>query len=187
MSYGFRTNHYPQMNERYYQSKKDAAQRIYGAHPLIYSPFFKADILLGSEGFQHLSVSAEGERSREEQVRRFIVLPLGLQILTTATTLRSYRRRLMTVGAPGNGRQSKERKLVQGWGFREHFADQGITVGVVVRKVGHGRLHFWSVMLYTSWNAVAPNVFASRRDEIPSGDASRILLPRDPNPPPMRV
>src|SRR5260370_13577499 len=89
----------PQMYDRYYLSKKEAARRIYIAHPLIYSPFFHEDILLTSEGFQHLCMSALGERSREEQIRRFILLPLGLHILNTATTLRSYQKPLAVVAA----------------------------------------------------------------------------------------
>jgi hypothetical protein len=127
------------MYDPHYETKREAAHTIYMARPLIYSPFFKAKVFLSPEGFQHLCVSAHGERDRDEQIRRFILLPLGLRILETATTLRSYQRRL----------GSKGRKTIQWWSFVEHFRKQGITVGVVIRKVGNGKLHFWSVMLYT--------------------------------------
>jgi len=181
------------MYDRYYQIKKDAAREIYTERPLIYSPFFKQDILLGSEGFQHLSVSAKGGRSREEQIQRFTVLPFGIHILETATTLRGYRRRFdyfnstegdersrrdrLAVGASGMF-ASKKRKIVQWWRFAEPYQNQGM-VRVVVRKIGNGNLHFWSVML----NADGPgyrarNVPIRNLHEVP---ASRIHVPNVAN------
>jgi DNA-binding winged helix-turn-helix (wHTH) protein len=88
-----------------------------------------------------------------------------------------YHKRLASVGTSGGECHPKERRLVQWWGFREHFMKQGITVGVVVRKVGNGKLYFWSVMLYTNSNPVTPNVAASKADEAPPGEASRTLSP----------
>src|ERR1039458_8459425 len=75
------------MNDRPYHKKKQAAHRIYTKQPVIHSPFFNDDILLSSEGFRHLCHQTHGRRSKEEQVRRFMVLPYGLQVLKTATTL----------------------------------------------------------------------------------------------------
>ena len=173
------------MYDRYYQTKKDAARRIYAAHPLIYSPFFDADILLSSEGFRHLCISSQGDRSREEQIPLiYIASPRPPYPGETATTLRSYKKRLAAVGASGNGHQ---RKLVQWWSFVEHFTEQGIKVGVVVRKVGNGNLHFWSVILYTNWNGPGtPHVSPRTRDQVPPGEASRIALPCVTNAPTTR-
>ena len=136
------------MDDRYYQSKKEAAHQIYSAQSLIHSPFFNQDIVLSSEGFQHLSLSAHGGRTKEEQIRRFILLPLGLHILKTATTLQAYRKRLAALGTPGSRRGPKGRKTIRWWAFVALFVKQDIKVRVVVRKVGGGKLHFWSVMLY---------------------------------------
>jgi hypothetical protein len=135
------------MDDRYYQRKKEAAHRIYTAQPLIRSPILNEDIVLSSEGFRHLCVSAHGERGKEEQIRRFTLLPLGLHVLKTATTLQSYRKRMAPVRTPGNRRGTKETKMVQWWGFVALFVKQEIMVRVVVRKVGDDKLHFWSVML----------------------------------------
>jgi hypothetical protein len=135
------------MDDRYYQSKKEAAHRIYSAQPLIHSPFFNEDIVLSPEGFQHLSLSAHGGRTKEEQIRRFILLPLGLHVLKTTTTLQAYWKRLAAVGTPGSSRGLKGTKMVQWWAFVALFLKQDIKVRVVVRKIGGGELHFWSVML----------------------------------------
>jgi hypothetical protein len=163
------------MYDRYYQSKKDAAHLIYTERPLIYSPFFKEAVLLGSEGFRHLSVSTHGDRSREEQVERFMALHLGIHILETVTVPQNYRRRLTAV--PTSSPRSKERKLIQWWSFRKYFTKQGIRVGVVVRKVGKGQLHFWSVMVYTNGIGQGTPKFPRRNfHEIRPGGASHITV-----------
>jgi hypothetical protein len=157
------------MYDRYYQSKKDAAYLIYTERPLIYSPFFKEAVLLSSEGFRHLCVSTQGERSREEQVQRFMALPLGIHILETAPVSQNYRRRLAAV---------------QWWSFRKYFVKQAVTVAVVVRKVGNGKLHFWSVMVHTNgMGEGTPKVPRQDFHEIRPGGASHIPVANVPNAP----
>jgi hypothetical protein len=170
------------MYDRYYQSKKDAAYLIYTERPLIYSPFFKEAVLLSSEGFRHLIVSTQGERSREEQVERFMALPLGIDILETATVAQNYRRRLAAVRT--SSPRSKKRKLVHWWSFRKYFVQQAVTVTIVVRKVGNGKLHFWSVMAHT--NGVGegtPRVPRRNFHEIRPGGPSHIPVTNDANAP----
>jgi hypothetical protein len=144
------------MYDRYYQNKKDAAHKLYTERPLIYSPFFKQSVFLGLEGFKHLCVSATGERKREEQVQRFELLPLALYILETTTKPPAYRRRFCPM-ASGTS-PSKKTELVQWWSFVHIFRKEGMAVRVVVRKVGQGKLHFWSVMLNTNAMAEPPNL-----------------------------
>lgn len=139
-----RTNSH--MDDVYYRASKEAGRQLYSAQPLIHSPFFNGDIVLGPEGFRHLQVSAQGERTNEEQVQRFALLPLTLHILKTATTLQRYRKRPATLYPQGETRSLKERKMVQWWCFTALFLSRALRVKVVVRKVGDGKLHFWSVM-----------------------------------------
>jgi len=148
------------MLNAYYQNKQEVARRIYAAEPLVYSPFFNKDIALGTEGFDHLSRSARGARAQEEQVRRFILLPLAIRILKTATTAQEYRKRYMVVSTPGARRNRYGTTKVQWWAFVALFVRQEIKIRVVVRRVGGGKLHFWSVMLY---NMTIPRRRARRR------------------------
>jgi hypothetical protein len=137
------------MDDKYYQAKKAGAHRIYTAQPSIHSPYFNDEIRLGPEGFRHLCVGANGERTEEERIRRFLLLPLALKILATATTVQEYR---YVDGAAQLGKSSWSEpgpKLVQCWGFTALFVQQEITVKVLVRKVGKGDFHFWSVILLT--------------------------------------
>jgi hypothetical protein len=136
------------MDDAYYESKRENARRIYDAERLIHNPFFRDDIVLNADGFHHLRYSARRERNKEEQVLKFTLLPLGLHILRTATTLQEYRKLLGPVGAPAKRDNLTPMKMIQWWGFVAIFVTQDIKVRVIVRKAGDGNLHFWSVMPY---------------------------------------
>ena len=137
------------MEDLYFEEKKAKAHAIYAVHRTIRSPYFGDDIVLSSDGFHHLRYSARRERSREEQVLKFTLLPLGLHILKKAATLQEYRRILTPIGEASKRDGSVPMKLVEWWGFVSIFVKQEIKVRVIVRKVGDGNLHFWSVMPYS--------------------------------------
>ena len=136
------------MEDAYYETKRETAKAIYDERRVIHSPFFKDDIVLNADGFHHLRYSARHERNKEEQVLKFTLLPLGLHILKTAATLQEYRRLLIPVGSPGKRDGLTPMKIIEWWGFVAIFVKQDIKVRVIVRKVGDGNLHFWSVMPY---------------------------------------
>src|SRR5882724_656369 len=136
------------MEDAYYENKKETARRTYDAQRLIHSPFFNEDIVLNSDGFHHLRYSARRERNKEEQVLKFTLLPLGLRIIKMATTVQEYRKLLSPVGVPAIRDGLTTMKLIQWWGFVAIFVEQDIKVRAIVRKVGEGNLHFWSVMPY---------------------------------------
>jgi len=104
---------------------------------------------LNSDGFHHLRYSARRERNKDEQVLKFTLMPLGLRILRTATTLQEYRKLLSPVGEKSARDGSVKMKMIEWWGFVAIFVEQGIKVRVVARKVGDGNIHFWSVMPYS--------------------------------------
>jgi hypothetical protein len=137
------------MNDSYFQAKKEKANQIYNAQRTVHNPYFDDDIVLNSDGFHHLRFSARRERNRDEQALKFTLLPLGLHILKTTTTLQEYRRTLGAIGEPARRDGSVPMKLIEWWGFVAIFVKQEIKVRVIVRKVGEGRLHFWSVMPYS--------------------------------------
>ncbi|MGA2113120.1 MAG: hypothetical protein ABSH56_00010 [Bryobacteraceae bacterium] len=136
------------MEDAYYENKRENARAIYSAQRLVHSPFFGEDVVLTSDGFHHLRYSARRERKKEEQVLKFTLLPLGLRIIKTATTLQEYRKLLSPVGNPASRDGLTPMKLVQWWGFVAIFVERDVKVRVIVRKVGDGNLHFWSVMPY---------------------------------------
>jgi hypothetical protein len=153
------------MEDIYCQEKREKAEKIYDAHRTIRSPFFDEDIVLNSDGFHHLRYSARRERSKEEQVLKFTLLPLGLQILKTATTLQEYRKLLSPVGNKSRRDGAVAMKLVEWWGFVAIFVKQEIKVRVIVRKVGDGNLHFWSIMPYSKLKAGRQKMFTEGMED----------------------
>ncbi|MEK7193632.1 MAG: hypothetical protein AAB652_02480 [Patescibacteria group bacterium] len=133
----------------YFKQKKEKARQIYDSQRTIFSPFFKQDIILNSDGFHHLRYSARRERNKNEQILKFTLLPLGLQIIKTATTLQEYRKLLSPVGEKSKRDGSVAMKMIEWWGFIAIFVKHEIKVRVVLRKVGEGNIHFWSVMPYS--------------------------------------
>jgi len=133
----------------FYDQKREKASQIYNAKRTIWNPFFKQDIVLNSDGFHHLRYSARRERDKNEQILKFTLLPLGLHIIKTATTLQEYRKSLSPIGEKSKRDGSVLMKMVEWWGFVAIFTKQDIKVRVVLRKVGEGNIHFWSVMPYS--------------------------------------
>src|SRR5947209_17170823 len=114
------------MEDAYYHRKKEAARKAYTATPAIRSPYFDGEIVLGPEGFQHLQCSGRRARPLDEQVRRFILLPLGLQVLRTATTVQDYRRALVPVDVFRKSAGPRTVAAVQWWGFVAAFVEQHV-------------------------------------------------------------
>jgi hypothetical protein len=137
------------MDENYFEQKKEKSRQIYDSQRTIYNPFFKEEIVLNSDGFHHLRYSARHERNKEEQVLKFTLLPLSLRILKMAATLQEYRKLLSPIGEKSPRDGSVKMKMVEWWGFVTIFVEQEIKVRVIVRKVGDGNIHFWSIMPYS--------------------------------------
>ena len=134
------------MDENYFEQKKEKARQIYDSQRKIYNPFFKQEIILNADGFRHLQYFARRERNKSEQLLKFTLLPLGIRVLQTAATLQEYRRLLNPVAEKSPRDGSVKMKMVEWWGFVAIFIEQEIKIKTIVRKVGDGNMHFWSVM-----------------------------------------
>ncbi len=147
------------MDPAYFEGKKQKAKEIYDTQRAIYSPYFESQVVLNSDGFHHLQFSARRERSKQEQLLKFTLLPLGLSIIKKSATLQEYRKLLSPVGkkSPRDGLATM--KMVEWWGFVAIFVKQDIKVRVVVRKVGDGALHFWSVMPYNKLRSTGQKLY----------------------------
>jgi hypothetical protein len=143
------------MDNAYYRLKKEMARSAYTAASAVRSPYFGDDVALGPEGFQHLQCSGRRARPVKEQIQRFILLPLGLHVLKTATTVQEYRRALAPLDPSRKGSGPRLMTAVQWWTFVAAFVKQDVKVRVVVRKVGPGKLHFWSIMPFRNPDGTA--------------------------------
>ncbi len=132
----------------YYLQKKAQAKEIFFRQNKIYNPYFKRDIVLNSDGFHHLQFSARRERDKKEQLYKFRLLPLGLELIKKSSTIQEYREILIPTKEDSAQGKSKF-KIIKYWGLVEIMGEKQIKVRTVLRKVGNGEITFWSMMLYS--------------------------------------
>lgn len=136
------------MEISYFRDKKQKAETIYKAQKTIYNPYLKSEVILNSDGFHHLQFSARRERSKEEQLLKFMFLPIGLKMIREAGTLQEYRKYLCPIGKKSKKDGSRIMKMVEWWGFISLYPEQNIMARTILRRVGGGNIAFWSVMRY---------------------------------------
>ena len=135
--------------ENYFNERKEKARQIYSSHAKIYNPYFKTEIVLNSDGFHHLQFSARRERNKREQLFKFSLLPLGLEIIKKSGTIQEYRKILTAVGKKSARDGSTLMKNVEYWGMIAIIDEHKIKVKTILRRVGDGNITFWSVMPYS--------------------------------------
>ena len=136
-------------DEHYFEKIKEKARTLYTKQREIYSPYFKTNVILNSDGFHHLQFSARRERNKKEQVFKFNLLPLGLEVLRRSATIQEYRKLLIPVGEKSSRDGSVRMKEAEYWGLVAIIGEGQVKVRTVLRRVGNGNITFWSVMLYS--------------------------------------
>jgi hypothetical protein len=127
---------------------KEKAHSTYIAQRDIWCPYFQARVVLNSDGFHHLQFSARRERNKREQLFKFRLLPLALEIIRKSGTIQEYRKLLTPIGKP-SARGAVPMKDVEYWGLVAIVGQKQIKVRAVLRRIGTGNITFWSVMPYT--------------------------------------
>jgi len=131
----------------YFIQTKEKARAIYDAQKNLYNPYFKQSVILNSDGFHHLQFSARRERSKQEQLLKFRLLPLALDVIKKSGTLQEYRKILSPVGSKSKRDGSVLMKNIEYWAFVAIVGrDNQIKIRTVLRRIGDGNITFWSVM-----------------------------------------
>ncbi len=137
------------VDENYFNRKKEEAKAVYTAQKTIYNPYFKTNVVLNSDGFHHLQFSARRERNKREQLFKFNLLALGLETIRKSGTIQEYRKMFAPIGKKSARDGAVPMKEVEYWGLIAIVGQKGIKVRTVLRRVGDGNITFWSVMLYS--------------------------------------
>jgi len=133
-------------NIDYFNERKAKARQIYDTQKSVYNPYFRVPVILNSDGFHHLQFSARRERNKREQLLKFSLLPLALDIIKKSGTIQEYRKLLTPIGKPSPLNGSVPMKEVQYWGLVAIVGETQIKVRAVLRQIGDGNITFWSVM-----------------------------------------
>lgn len=132
---------------RDYHSLVKNSRELYDSTPEIHCPYFKSSVSLTSDGFNHLLHKPNRQpRNIKEQRLKLRLLKSALHILRNSGTVQEYRTTLEKWGSPREDGFSKTKK-VEYWGFHNIVGENPmILIRLIVRKIGDGKLHFWSVM-----------------------------------------
>ena len=121
------------------------AKELFSNNPKIRCPYFGTDVVLNAEGLHHLRYSAQRERGKPEQMLKFRLLPLALEVIKKSGTVQEYRRIWQPLGKVGaDGMQTA--KEVEYWGLVAVIGPRPDKIRVIIRRVGTGNITFWSVM-----------------------------------------
>lgn len=132
-------------NIEYFNKKKERAEKLYNSQKSIYNPYFRDKITFNSDGFHHLQFSARRERNKKEQRLKFSLLPLAITIIKKSGTIQEYRKTFIPIGKKGRDGFTKT-KNVEYWAFIAIIGEHQIKIRVIIRKIGDGKIIFWSVM-----------------------------------------
>ena len=133
------------MDFEYFNSRKEKIREIYNKQKTIFNPFLQTQVVLNSDGFHHLQFSDRRERSKEEQLLKFNLLSLALDIIEKSGTLQEYRKEPVRIGRPSKDGFSST-KIAEYFGFVAIVGEKKIKIRVIVRRIGDGNFTFWSVM-----------------------------------------
>ncbi len=129
-----------------FERHKGKAKNLFEARRSIHCPYFQSAVMLNSDGFHHLQFSARRERNKAEQLLKFRLLPVALDVIRRSGTIQEYRKETIAVGKAHSRDGLKRVKNVEYWGLIAIVGSRPIRVRVILRRVGDGNITFWSVM-----------------------------------------
>jgi hypothetical protein len=128
-----------------YTKAREDTLRYYHTVGRLFCPAFHADVFFTSEGFNHLVYkSGRIERLKESQMMKFRLLPRAVDLVKLTTTYQEYDEHLQEFEVKRFKKRVRESKLVRYWGLIAIIRD--FKIKVIVRQVGDGHKHFWSII-----------------------------------------
>jgi len=130
------------------------AKESYGKIESVQCPYFSKSIAFSSDGFHHLRYNTPGsERPKNAQLNKFALLPGVVEIISKSGTVQQYRKQWGSVGRKKGKDGAKIMKEMQYWTFEGILGQNKkmLRIKVVVRQIGKGEPHFWSVMSDTDF------------------------------------
>lgn len=128
-----------------YDKAKQQAKQIYSKIGRIKCPALSDEyVLFTSAGFDHLLRKGRIPRTRNEQKRRFTLLPYVEQIVKNPTAKIVYRKTKIKENVNRHGEKILIESVAHFWTFVDKIDDCGIKV--VIRQLENKNKHFFSVM-----------------------------------------
>lgn len=128
-----------------YEKSKRKAKLIYSRIGRIPSPALNGEyVAFNNEGFNHLVRKGRIPRTRNEQKRRFILLPYAEQIIKNPKATILYRSNEIKYYSNRHGEKILLTSTAYFWTFVQTV--NNCQIKVVVRQLDKGQKHFFSIM-----------------------------------------
>lgn len=130
-----------------YDKAKEAAHNYFQKNRKIRSPLLGV-VHLNSDGFLHLVYGDKNHKQKRDwknQVKRFHLVSYIKRIIEGMGFHQEYMEQYQTVTIMQHKKKVPANKLVKYWGFVA-VIDNKIRVKLILRQVGNGNIHFWSVI-----------------------------------------
>ena len=148
-----------------FRTLKKQTENEYKKILTVFCPALKSEVIFNTDGFHHLCYdNTRAERGKKVQRAKFIFLNKAVKIIEKTTTIQEFRCGICPVGKKDRSglRKTKVIKWFAFWGIIS--VEKRTRIRVVVRQIGDGQFHFWSVMPF--WNLSNGNrVIGSREVE----------------------
>ena len=129
-----------------YQKIREDTKSFYDKIGSLRCPALRNDFVhFTAEGFNHLIYKGKRrERHKSVQIMKFKLVPKAKEIIAISTTYQEYDESLTQIKRKRRKKIVQEPATVRYWGFVA--ITQGTRVKAIVRQVGNGQKHFWSVI-----------------------------------------
>lgn len=132
-----------QNSKNNHKELKRLAKISYDTVGSVESHHLKSKIVFNSVGFRHLVWQGKTPRRRREQIRRFALLPYAAGIIKNPIGKIEYRTGEELSKTKWHHKKMNGKSVAQFWGFVGKV--DGKRVKVIVRQVGKGEKHFFSI------------------------------------------
>lgn len=128
-----------------YEKIRKETESYYRNLPNKICPALVVPVLFSSHGFNHLIYrKGRTERDRASQIMRFKLFSRAYDLISMTTTFQEYESTTKEFTVKKYKRKVSVIKQVQYWGLIAIINDRKIKV--ILRKIGNGEVHFWSVI-----------------------------------------
>ncbi|TSC55463.1 MAG: Uncharacterized protein Greene071421_275 [Parcubacteria group bacterium Greene0714_21] len=129
-----------------YEKLREDARNFYKTLGFVRCPALNNEVVhFDAEGFNHLVYKGKRrERNRNDQITKFKLLPKTKTVIEISTTYQEYDESLIEVAKQRFKKTVQETSTVRYWGFVAII--QNFRIKVIVRQIGNGQKHFWSVI-----------------------------------------
>lgn len=130
-------------SDKNYLEVRSLAEQAYGGYKDLKCPAINATVKFTAEGLNHIVYKKGRERDKKDQFMRLKVIDIARLVIKTTTTIQEKDEKIQQFRVKMKKKYTNVGKSVNFWGFIAIMENKKIRV--VVRKVGAGAHHFWSV------------------------------------------